>query len=86
MFDTLSYAKKLEDVGVTREQAEVHVQIIAEIVEGELTTKQDLKILETNLEGKMQQLEYRLIVRLSTIVGAMITLAIAVTTAVAKIL
>ncbi len=78
--------KNLEDVGVTREQAEIHVQIIAEIVAGELTTKQDLKILQSNIEGKMQQLEYRLIIKLSTIVGAMITLAIAVTAAVAKIL
>lgn len=86
MFNTLSYAKKLEDAGVTREQAEVHVQIIAEIVEDELTTKQDLKILETNIEGKLQQLEYRLIIKLSAIVGAMITLAIAVTAAVAKII
>ncbi len=75
-----------EEVGVTREQAEAHVQIVAEIIEGNLTTKQDLKILETNLEGQMQQLEYRLIIKLSTIVGAMVTLAIAVTAAVAKFL
>lgn len=86
MFNTLAYAKKLEDVGFSREQAEAHIQIIAEIIEGDVATKQDLKILETNLDTKIQQLEYRLIIRLSTIVGAMITLAIAVTAAVAKIL
>lgn len=46
-----------------------------EKVGNDVATKQDLK-----------ELEYRLVIKLSTIVGAMITLAIAVTAAVAKIL
>lgn len=49
MFNTLLYTKKLEQVGISREQAETHVQIIAEIVEGNLATKQDLKDLEHRL-------------------------------------
>lgn len=73
MFNTLHYTKKLEAAGITREQAEAHVQIIAEIVEDDVATKQDLK-----------DLEYRLIIKLSTILGAMVTLAIAVTAAIAK--
>ena len=48
-----------------REQAETHVQIIAEIIEGDVTTKQDLK-----------ELEYRLIIKLSAILGAIVTLTI----------
>lgn len=75
MFNTMVYAKKLEAVGLPREQAEAHVQIIADIIEGDVATKQDLK-----------ELEYRLIIKLSAIMGAMISLAIAVTAAVAKAL
>jgi len=75
MFDTLKYSKILEAVGVSREQAEAHIKIVAEIVEGELATKQDLK-----------ELEYRLIIKLSAVVGAIVTLAIAVTAALTKLL
>lgn len=42
--------------------------------------------IKSELKNDMTQLEYRLIIRLSTIVGAMITLAIAVTAAVAKLI
>jgi len=71
MFNTLSYAKKLEEVGLPREQAEAHVQIIADIIEGELATKQDLR-----------ELEHRLVIKLSAILGTMISLTIAVCTAI----
>lgn len=61
--------------------AEAHIQIMAEIVEGELATKQDLK----ELESKLIQLEYRLAIKLGALVGAIVTLAIAVTAALAKL-
>ena len=67
MFNTLRYAKKLESVGVAREQTEAHVQIIAEIVEDDLATKQDIK-----------DLEYRLIIKLSAINGGLLACAIAI--------
>jgi hypothetical protein len=75
MFDTLRYSRVLEAAGVSRDQAEAHVKIIAEIVENDLATKQDLR-----------ELEYRLIIKLSAILGTMITIAIAVTAALAKAL
>lgn len=81
MFDTLRYSRSLEAAGVSREQAEAHVRIIAEIVEGELATKQDIR----HLEEKMIQLEYRLIIKLTAILGTIVTLAIAVATALAKL-
>lgn len=74
MFDTLRYSKTLEAVGISREHAEAHIKIIAEIIEGDLATKQDLR-----------ELEYRLIIKLSTIMGAMITFAIAITAAIGKL-
>ncbi|MGZ3693985.1 MAG: DUF1640 domain-containing protein [Bdellovibrionota bacterium] len=91
MFDTLSYAKKLEGVGVSREQAETHVQLIAEIVEDSLATKQDLKDLrdEMNHQFKdvrddMQKLEYRLVIKLGVMVSAVFTVAISVLVAILK--
>lgn len=74
MFNTLKYTKKLEGVGIAREQAEAHIQIIAEIVEDDVATKHDLK-----------ELENRLVIKLSAILGGMITLAIAVITALSRI-
>jgi len=74
MFNTLLYTKRLEATGISREQAEAHVQIIAEIVEENLATKQDLK-----------ELEYRLIIKLSAILGTIVTVAITVTSVLSKI-
>lgn len=70
MFNTLKYARKLESVGFTREQSEAHVQIIAEILESEVATKTDLK-----------ELEYRLVIRLSAILGTIVTIAISLAVA-----
>ncbi len=42
MNNALKYVKILEGTGITREQAEAHVQIISDILEGDLVTKQDL--------------------------------------------
>ncbi len=81
MFDTLKYSRILEAVGLSREQAEAHIKIIAEIVEDDLATKQDIK----DLKLELNHLEYRLVIKLSAITGAMLTLAIAVTAALAKI-
>lgn len=82
MFDTLRYAKILEAVGIDRDQAEAHIQIIAEIVEGDLATKLDIE----RIEHQIVQLEYRLIIKLSATVGTIVTLAIAVTAAITKLL
>lgn len=87
MFNTLKYSRILEATGVSREQAEAHIQIMAEIVEGELATKQDIKDLQkelkisvTDLEHKMEQLEYHLVVKLTAILVPVISLTIAVMT------
>ena len=43
--NTLRYAKKLEEVGFSREQADMTIGILNEVVEDNLATKQDLKDL-----------------------------------------
>ncbi len=67
MINTLLYTKKLEAVGLTRDEAEAHVQILAEVIEVSLATKHDLK-----------ELEYRLIIRLGTLTAALLTVFAAI--------
>ncbi len=43
---------RLKKVGFTQEQSEVHAQIVTEINEGTLATKQDLKDLEKATDGE----------------------------------
>lgn len=74
MFNTLRYARALETVGVPREQAEAHVQIIAEIIEGDLATKQDIK----DLEYRLQSTEHRIVIKVSAVMATMFTIAIGV--------
>lgn len=74
MFNAFKYTKQLEEAGFSREQAEIQLQVITEIVEGDLATKQDLNSSIERLEHKMLQMEYRLIIKIGTI----ITIAIGV--------
>ncbi len=74
MFNTLRYSKMLEAVGIPRDHAEAHVTIIAEIIEGELATKQDVK----EIKDEMLKLEYRLVIKLGALVTAAIALAVTI--------
>jgi hypothetical protein len=60
MFNAFKYTKQLEEAGFSREQAEIQLQIITEIVEGNLATKQDLEILGTGLRQDTKTLEVNL--------------------------
>lgn len=46
VFNSLNYAKRLEPAGFTRQQAEVQANIMTEIVDEKIATKQDLRVLE----------------------------------------
>ena len=81
-FDTLAYAKKLKAVGVPDEVAEVQAEALAEIVEERLTTKRDLKELEERLINRINELEYKITIRL----GAMLAVVIAAVSALVKLL
>jgi hypothetical protein len=74
-FDTHAYIKKLKAVGVPEEQAEVQAQAIADLVTDRLVTKDDL-------ERGLKELEYRLVIRL----GSMIVVAIGVIATLVKLL
>lgn len=78
MFNTLLYTKKLEEVGVSREQAEAHIQIMTEVMQNELATKGDVRELRHEMHYEMQRLEYRLTVRFGSMMAASTTIIIAV--------
>jgi hypothetical protein len=80
--NTLKYAKKLEEVGFSREQAEMTIGILNEVVEGNLATKQDLKELSVELRHEIQQTKSELIIKL----GAIMVIGIAVISALVKLL
>lgn len=113
MFNTLKYTKQLEEVGFTRQQAETHMEIMMEITDSNLATKQDAKdlrqemkdlrgelkqemqdlrselkqeikdlavhgaMVKAELENKIMQSEYRLTIKLGTIVSVAIGVAVA---------
>lgn len=53
MFNTLKYVKKLEEAGVSREQAEIHLQIVTDFMEQNFATQQNVKDLSADLKGEM---------------------------------
>ena len=52
-FDTLGYAKRLRDAGVTSDQAAAHAEAARDFVMTELVTKSDLMTLETILRQEI---------------------------------
>ena len=61
------YVKRLEAIGISREQAEIQVQVMAEIVDHNYATKQDFKDLKVDMDHKFEQLENRLTIMLGSI-------------------
>ncbi len=49
MFNALRYTKQLEQVGLTREQAETHIQIMTEVMESNLATKFDIRDTKSDI-------------------------------------
>ena len=80
-FDTLGYAKRLQESGVPNPQAEGHAEAAREFIMIELVTKQDLQASINSLEARlgeridalqaaMETQTLRLTVRLGGIVAA----------------
>lgn len=62
-FDTLGYAKRLRNAGISQEQAEAHAEAAREFVMGELVTRSDL-------QAAMDTLSLRLTLRLGVMLAA----------------
>jgi hypothetical protein len=78
--NTLKYAKNLEEVGFSREQAEMTIGILSEVVESNLATREDMK----DLRHEMQMLKSELIIKLGTMVIAAFTVQVGVFAAIVK--
>lgn len=70
MFNTLKYAKMLEEVGFSREQAETSVSILLEVMEEKLATKQDV----ADIRYDIQILESKMTIKLGAMLGATIAI------------
>ncbi|MHB9103224.1 MAG: hypothetical protein ACYC2E_17160 [Sulfuricella sp.] len=88
-FDTHSFVKKLKAVGFTEEQAEVFANEQATLIEDRLATKhdillleKDIKEIEANLRRDLRELEYRLTIKL----GTLMVIAVGVVTTLVKLL
>jgi hypothetical protein len=55
-FDTHAAVQKLKEAGFTEQQAEAQVQVLSEIIESNLATKQDLKEVEIALKRDIEML------------------------------
>ena len=73
-FDTLGYAKRLRDAGISQGQAEAHAEAAREFVMGELVTRSDL-------QAAMDTLSLRLTLRL----GVMLATGLATLAAIIKL-
>jgi hypothetical protein len=56
-FDTLSYAKRLREAGISQGQAEAHAEAAREFVMGELATKADLQAVRVDLQAVKADLQ-----------------------------
>ena len=85
MFNTLKYARMLEEVGFSREQSETSIKILVEIMEDKFATKQDLLAFEsritTELHHSIALVESKMTIRM----GAMLAASIAILTAIQKL-
>lgn len=52
MSNALKYIKSLEAAGFARAQAEAQVQMVLDVLEGDLVTKSDLAILQEKLDSR----------------------------------
>ncbi len=78
MFNTLRYAKMLEETGFSREQAETSIKILVEIMEDKLASKQDLQELRVEIQHSIAQLESKLTIRMGTMLAASIAILTAI--------
>ncbi len=70
LFNSLKYAKILEDAGLPRNQAETHIQILSDVIGEDMATKDDIKRLEDKISYELQSLEHRMTLKLGGLMAA----------------
>ena len=77
-FDTLGYARPLEDAGILRQHAEAHATAARTFIMADLATKADLQPVKAELQVAIKMQALRRTVRLGAMMGVMIGEAVAV--------
>jgi hypothetical protein len=83
-FDTLGYAKRLRDAGISQGQAEAHAEAAREFVMGELVTKADLQATKADLQTAVDNLSLRLTLRLGVMLATGLATSIGLLAAIIK--
>jgi hypothetical protein len=60
-FDTLMYAKKLKEAGVSEQAAEIQAETLKEIIEDNYSGKRELKEFEASINLKLAELKTEII-------------------------
>jgi len=76
-FDTLRDSQRLQQVGVSREQAEAHAELARDMMIAELANKSDLVVLRSEIQSDVKVLEQRVTVRLGTMLAAAVGIIVA---------
>jgi hypothetical protein len=84
-FDTLGYAKRLRDAGISQGQAEAHAEAAREFVMGELVTRADLQATKADLQAAMDTLSLRLTLRLGVMLATGLATSIGLIAAIIKL-
>jgi cell shape-determining protein MreC len=69
-FDTLQYAKKLIEAGVSEQQAEIQAEALRELIDDKLATKQDIQMLRQDMMQLEERMTYKLTIRLGSMIVA----------------
>ncbi len=72
VFDTLQCAKRLEEAGFTRQQAEAQAEEIAKVIDEQLATKKDIREIKKELKELEERLTYKLTSRFGYIATAVV--------------
>jgi hypothetical protein len=73
-FDTLQFAKKLREAGISEKAAEIHAEALKEIIDNNLATKQDIE----NIRRDLTEWAYKLTIRMGVMCVAVITILAAI--------
>ena len=86
VFNTHSFVKRLTEVGMPAEQAEVLADSYATLIDEKLATKRDLKELALATKRDLKELELRLRHDLTLRLGSMMVAAVGVVAVLSRLL
>jgi len=70
----IKYAKMLEELGFSREQAETSIKILLEVMEEKLATKIDIQMLSQTIQSDIKQFKSEMTIRLGIMMASSIAI------------